>query len=189
MAKFRKSSITDCIEQSLLLQPLTNVTFGFRSAVVCALLLRGHRADRCQPVVQRRLQDDHRVVPRRLFPPHRHCHARLHRSFPVSSQSRVWVPPFEVGKWGKGLLQTFYRPTYLPTYLPTTPQLMDRSRILLSVTRKKSPKSYKWCPKMISHIYKNCLKMGEIWANYIWPKALKSCPKSYKCPNWSHWCW
>ena len=114
MAKFRKSSITDSIKQSLLLQTHTNVTFGFRSAVVCALLLRGHRADRCQPVVQRRLQDDHRVVPRRLFPPHRHCHARLHRSFPVSSQSRVWVPPFEVGKWGKGLLQTFYLPTYLP---------------------------------------------------------------------------
>ena len=25
--------------------------------------------------------------------------------------------------------------------------------------------------------------MWKIWANSLWPKALKSCPKSYKLPN------
>ena len=59
-----------------------------------------------------------------------------------------------------------------------------------SVTRKKTPKVYKSCPKMISleserfwHLYKNCLWMWEIWANYLLPKAIKSCPKSNKSPN------
>ena len=37
------------------------------------------------------------------------------------------------------------------------------------------------------NLYKNCLRMWEIWANLLLPKALKSCPK-YKNPQiWSHW--
>ena len=42
----------------------------------------------------------------------------------------------------------------------------------ISVTRKKSPNVCKSCPKMISmvkwliwHLYKNCLRMLEIWVN------------------------
>ena len=34
-----------------------------------------------------------------------------------------------------------------------------------------------------SHPNKNCLRMCEIWANYLLPKALKTCPKSNKSPN------
>ena len=34
-----------------------------------------------------------------------------------------------------------------------------------------------------SHLYKNCLRMCEIWANYLLPQALKSCPNSKKLPN------
>ena len=62
--------------------------------------------------------------------------------------------------------------------------------LLTSVTRKKSPKVYKSCPKMISlEKLENltplqiCLKMWEIWANYLLPRAIKSCPKSNKSPN------
>ena len=33
------------------------------------------------------------------------------------------------------------------------------------------------------HFYKNCLRMWDIWANYLLPKALKSCPKCKKSPN------
>ena len=32
-------------------------------------------------------------------------------------------------------------------------------------------------------VTKNCLRMGEIWANKLLPKALKSGPKSNKLPN------
>ena len=28
-----------------------------------------------------------------------------------------------------------------------------------------------------------CLKMWEIWANYLLPRAIKSCPKSNKSTN------
>ena len=31
--------------------------------------------------------------------------------------------------------------------------------------------------------FKNCLRLLEIWANKLLPKALKSCPKSNKSPN------
>ena len=58
---------------------------------------------------------------------------------------------------------------------------------MTSVTRKKSPNVYKSCLKMISlekwHLYKNCLRMQEIWTNLLLPKALKSCPKFNKSPN------
>ena len=45
-----------------------------------------------------------------------------------------------------------------------------RARMPISVTSKKLPIVYKRCPKMISlenfwHLYKNCLRMWEIWAN------------------------
>ena len=59
-----------------------------------------------------------------------------------------------------------------------------------SVIRKKLPNVYKSCPKMISlekdrfwHLYKNCVKMWEIWENKLLPKALKTCPESNKSPN------
>ena len=63
-------------------------------------------------------------------------------------------------------------------------------RLSTSVTRKKSPNIFKRCPKMISlkndrfwHHYKNCLRVWEIWANWLLPKALKSCPTCKKSPN------
>ena len=59
-----------------------------------------------------------------------------------------------------------------------------------SVTRKNLPNVFKSYPKMFHekndrfwHFYKNCLRMREIWANELLPKALKSCPKSNKFPN------
>ena len=59
-----------------------------------------------------------------------------------------------------------------------------------SVNSKKSPNVYKSSPKMILpqkfkiwHLYKNCLRMWEIWAIYLPPKTLKSCPKSHKLPH------
>ena len=33
------------------------------------------------------------------------------------------------------------------------------------------------------HLYKKCLRMWEIWANLLLPKALKSCPKLKKLPT------
>ena len=33
------------------------------------------------------------------------------------------------------------------------------------------------------HLYKNCLRMWEIWINKLLTMALKSCPKSNKLPN------
>ena len=33
------------------------------------------------------------------------------------------------------------------------------------------------------YLYKNCLRLWEIWANYLLPKALKSGPKSNKLSN------
>ena len=33
------------------------------------------------------------------------------------------------------------------------------------------------------HLYKNCLRVKEIWENKLLSKALKSCPKSMKSPN------
>ena len=33
------------------------------------------------------------------------------------------------------------------------------------------------------HLFKNCLRMWEIWTNELLPKALKSCPKCKKSPN------
>ena len=48
----------------------------------------------------------------------------------------------------------------------------------------------KCCPKIISleklnisTLYKICLRMQEIWASQLLPKALKICPKSKKSPN------
>ena len=64
---------------------------------------------------------------------------------------------------------------------------------LSSVTRKKSPKVYKSWPKMISikmirfsHLYKNCLRMWEIWANKLLPKAVKVAQSPINRPIWSH---
>ena len=37
------------------------------------------------------------------------------------------------------------------------------------------------------HLYKNCLKMREIWANQLLPKAIKSCPFPKNRPIRSHW--
>ena len=58
------------------------------------------------------------------------------------------------------------------------------------MTRRKSPNVCKSCPKMISlekryilTTLQKCLRMWEIWANLLLPKALKSCPKSKKSPN------
>ena len=33
------------------------------------------------------------------------------------------------------------------------------------------------------NLYKNCLRMWEIWAKSLLPRALKSCPKCKKLPN------
>ena len=44
----------------------------------------------------------------------------------------------------------------------------------------------KWFHKknyIFLHLYKNCLRMWEIWANELLPKALKSWQKSNKLPN------
>ena len=59
-----------------------------------------------------------------------------------------------------------------------------------SVTRKILPNVYKSCPKIFQlknyrfwHLYKNFLRLWEIWSNALLPKALKSGPKSNKLPN------
>ena len=36
---------------------------------------------------------------------------------------------------------------------------------------------------LFRHNYKNCPRMREIWANYLLPKSLKTCPKSNKLSN------
>ena len=44
----------------------------------------------------------------------------------------------------------------------------------------------KWFPKQNERfwqLYKNCLQMWEIWAKWMLPQALKSCPKCNKLPN------
>ena len=65
-----------------------------------------------------------------------------------------------------------------------------KTRVMNSVTRKKLPNVYKtaqkWCHwknDRFIHLYKKCLRMWEIWANYLLPKALKRCPKCKKSPN------
>ena len=35
----------------------------------------------------------------------------------------------------------------------------------------------------IWHLHKTCHRLWEIWTNWLWPKALKSCLKSNKLPN------
>ena len=59
-----------------------------------------------------------------------------------------------------------------------------------SVTRKNRQRSIKVAQKWFHQkndrfwlLYKNCLRMWEIWANYFLPKALKTCPKQ---KIWSH---
>ena len=59
--------------------------------------------------------------------------------------------------------------------------------------QKKSPYVYKSCPKIISlekwliwSLYKNCLRMWEIWGNWLLPKALKSWTKSDKFAKSGH---
>ena len=70
---------------------------------------------------------------------------------------------------------------------------LSKKYVTYSVTSKKLPNVYKSCQMSIKvaqkwfhskikdfwHLYKNCLRM---LANWLWPKALKSCPKSYKLP-------
>ena len=60
----------------------------------------------------------------------------------------------------------------------------------ISVTRKNRQRSIKVAQKWFHQkndrfwlLYKNCLRMWEIWANYFLPKALKTCPKQ---KIWSH---
>ena len=62
--------------------------------------------------------------------------------------------------------------------------------VTTSVTRKISPNVCKSWPKWFHEkndrfwrLYKKCLRIWEIWANWLLPKALKSCPKSNKSPN------
>ena len=97
---------------------------------------------------------------------------RLVQSVLLSSRSQQW----QSRRGGQG---DYHLDLFLGSFLLPT-----------SVTRKKSPNVYISCPKMISlkndsyrHLYKNCLRMWEIWANYLLPKALKSCPKLNKLPN------
>ena len=62
--------------------------------------------------------------------------------------------------------------------------------VLLSVTRKKSPNVYKSCLKMISlekwkiltHLQKLPINLRDL-GKLMFPKALKSCPKSNKLPD------
>ena len=61
---------------------------------------------------------------------------------------------------------------------------------MISVTSKKSPNVYRCCPKWFHyknewfwHLYKNCLRINEIWANKLWTPAVNACPKSKKLPN------
>ena len=56
--------------------------------------------------------------------------------------------------------------------------------------QKKSPNVYLSWPNIIWlendrfwHLYKNCLRMSEIWASQSLPKALKSYPESNKSTN------
>ena len=65
-----------------------------------------------------------------------------------------------------------------------------QSSIESSVTSQKMTNVFKSYPKMISleklkilRLYKNCLRMQQIWPNSLRPKALKSCSKSNKLPN------
>ena len=60
----------------------------------------------------------------------------------------------------------------------------------LQCDQKKLPKVFKSCPKMITlekwwilTPLQKVLRMWEIWANYLLPKALKRCPKSNKSLN------
>ena len=89
------------------------------------------------------------------------------------------------------------RSDFEPKPLPNRKRSPNPSQFLItklsappSVTRKISPNIYKSCPIIISveklkiwHLSKNCLRMWEIWANLLLPKALKTCPKSNKSPN------
>ena len=63
-------------------------------------------------------------------------------------------------------------------------------RAMISVTRKNRQMSIKVAQKWFHekydsfwHLYKNCLRMWEIWAKWMLPKSSKSCPKFNKSPN------
>ena len=85
---------------------------------------------------------------------------------------------------------TVRSPIRKPDETPGTNNVKLFCAVGSSVTTKKSPNVYKSCPKMISlenlkflTPFNNCLRMWEIWANWLLPKGLKNCPKSNKSPN------
>ena len=64
------------------------------------------------------------------------------------------------------------------------------NKIVSSLTSKKSPNVDKSCPKVIPlekfkilTPLKNYQNIWAIWAKYLLPLALKSCPKCNKSPN------
>ena len=67
----------------------------------------------------------------------------------------------------------------LPSYLPVWP---DKYR---QMSIKDAQKWFQLKNDRFWHLFKNCLKMWEIWANKLLPKALISGPKS-NSPIWSH---
>ena len=60
--------------------------------------------------------------------------------------------------------------------LPVWPE--KNRQMSKKVAQKWFHKKNEW----LWHIYKNCLRMWEIWTNWLFPKASKSCPKSKKLP-------
>ena len=83
--------------------------------------------------------------------------------------------------------------------VPTRPELPFRLPLMQnfvpsSVTRKKCQMSIKVAQKWFQqknarfwHLYKKCLRMLEIWAYLLLPKALKVAQSPIYRPIWSHY--
>ena len=54
---------------------------------------------------------------------------------------------------------------------------------ILQMSIKVAQKWFHYKNYRFWHLYKNWLRMGEIWENWLFPKALKTCPKSNKSPD------
>ena len=107
-------------------------------------------------------------------------------------------PPSIKLSWYRLLFLPFAIFYFLSPYYFFVNKVLRLCTTLGQCDQKKLQNIYKSCPKVISlerwHLYKNCQRMWEIWANKLLPKASKSCPKCRNRPIWSHyhllkWIW
>ena len=120
-----------------------------------------------------------------------HCFWRFFRvgiGPPKFRDSRIKI--FENGLGGHKMPSDGYLSSFVAQSHHSSKRLQHLPLLTLvtySVTSKKSSNVYNSCLKMISQKIKILTPLQKfakkIWANWLLPKALKSCPKSNKSPN------